>query len=783
MGNGGGTWVRAALSALAVLLLVGPAAAQTNIGAAPAPGGSGAGLYANSWAVVIGINDYAHPRVPRLRYAVNDARAIEAALLGQGFRRDRIVTLLDAQATKSRIETVLGDDLRQKVGANDRVFVFFAGHGKTDRLRSGEDEGFLIPVDGDPSRLFGSAISMTALRQISDRLPAKHILYVVDACYSGYALFNRAISDDLLEEMVRRPAIQILTAGRQGDQAQERGGHGVFTEVLLHGLQGDAFTSKGWLALEELGLWVKQRVFAESNKKQLPQYGNLSGEGQFVFVRAGARGDAAPTPSSRTPPALPAPSSVAPPAPAGAGAPPVAPPPQVATIPRGGVSIESTPPGATVYLDARPIGKTPLTLPSVDPGRHQLVMVLDGYATLVEDVDVVAGRPLRLAKTLAEQAGALEVLTKPAGVKIEVDGVPMGTSPQKLPRLRVGKHKVAVSHDDYQRVERDVTIDYEQLAKLEIELPPRPARLVITSSPGQAEFWVANRKLGLTVWAGELPPGKHLLRVAKDGYEDKLFDLLLGPNEAKSLDAALKKWDLGEMVLIPAGEFWMGSDENADEKPRRRVHLDAYYIDKYEVTNAQFKAFADARGYGRQELWSPDGWRWRSGNSITQPSSWTHGKWNEPKQPVVSVSWYEAEAFCRFGGKRLPTEAEWEKAARGTDGRKYPWGEQWDASRANSSESKLGKPAVVGSYPGGVSPYGAHDMAGNAWEWVADWYAADYYQQSPERNPTGPASGQSRVLRGGSWHYDPILLRSAARGLVTPVNRYSSIGFRCGRGL
>lgn len=129
---------------------------------------------------------------------------------------------------------------------------------------------------------------MTALRQISDRLRARHILYVVDACYSGYALYNRSIATDLLDEMLRKPAIQILTAGRQGDEAQEKGGHGVFTDVLLRGLAGEAFGGgKGWLALEELGVWLKQRVYTESNRKQLPQYGNLSGEGQFVFMRAG----------------------------------------------------------------------------------------------------------------------------------------------------------------------------------------------------------------------------------------------------------------------------------------------------------------------------------------------------------------------------------------------------------------------------------------------------------------------------------------------------------------
>lgn len=174
--------------------------------------------------------------------------------------------------------------------------------------------------------------------------------------------------------------------------------------------------------------------------------------------------------------------------------------------------------------------------------------------------------------------------------------------------------------------------------------------------------------------------------------------------------------------------------------------------------------------------------QWRARNNVTQPQYWTDAKWNEPRQPVAGVAWYEAEAFCRFSGKRLPTEAEWEKAARGPDGRKYPWGNQWEPSRANSDESKLGKTAPVGSYPSGVSPYGVHDLAGNAWEWVADWYDKSYYKQSPERNPPGPSSGQSRVLRGGAWSFNPIALRTALRFSVTPDLRYYYFGFRCARG-
>ena len=165
-----------------------------------------------------------------------------------------------------------------------------------------------------------------------------------------------------------------------------------------------------------------------------------------------------------------------------------------------------------------------------------------------------------------------------------------------------------------------------------------------------------------------------------------------------------------------------------------------------------------------------------------KPSYWGKKRFGRPKQPVVGVSWHDAVAYCQWAGVRLPTEAEWEYAASGTDGRKYPWGnEAPDKTRAVIDISGVNRPASVGGLPQGASPFGALDMAGNVWEWCADWYGEDYYRQSPAADPKGPAEGKYRVLRGGSWYFGPSFLRVAYRFSGTPDGRDNDGGFRAAR--
>jgi formylglycine-generating enzyme required for sulfatase activity len=221
------------------------------------------------------------------------------------------------------------------------------------------------------------------------------------------------------------------------------------------------------------------------------------------------------------------------------------------------------------------------------------------------------------------------------------------------------------------------------------------------------------------------------------------------------------------MVEVPAGPFMMGNDEgDREDRPVHEVDLPAYEIDKFEVTNTDYSAFVQATGYQTDaEKQGKQSWR----------DAFKEGR---ESHPVVKVSWNDAVAYCEWAGKRLPTEAEWEKAARGTEALRFPWGNEWDPSKANVKETGLRSTAVVGSFGSGASPYGVEDMVGNAWEWTGDWYQAYPGNSAGDRY----YGEQCRVTRGGGWFDDEPQATTFNRNCGVPDKTINDdLGFRCAR--
>jgi formylglycine-generating enzyme required for sulfatase activity len=259
------------------------------------------------------------------------------------------------------------------------------------------------------------------------------------------------------------------------------------------------------------------------------------------------------------------------------------------------------------------------------------------------------------------------------------------------------------------------------------------------------------------------------------------------PARANIGDTWTSKADGMTLVYVPAGTFLMGAREfdefaNQDEMPMREVDLNGFWIDQTEVTNAMYAKFLTTEGNGQDV-----GMAWYEFNSPDAVISVFGPDWvvedGYEDHPVYEVTWYGAQAYCEWVGRRLPTEAEWEKAARGTTGQIYPWGNDapncglvnfWDGNQVCSGDL-----APVGGYVAGASPYGALDMAGNLWEWTADWYSEHYYKNGPSENPEGPANGSYKVFRGGAWESGPRNVRASDRNSDEPNAARYRLGFRC----
>lgn len=363
----------------------------------------------------------------------------------------------------------------------------------------------------------------------------------------------------------------------------------------------------------------------------------------------------------------------------------------------GRLTIETDPEKALVYLDETLRGEAPLTLEKLLPKTYQIRITYKDHSDINETITLEPRAEEIRQFVLLKLKGDLFLETVPTQAKITLHGQVQGTTPLKISYLDVGNYQVVAE-------KYDSTMIYRYQGEINIK-------------PGE-------NKIKLDQFTStKVPPG---------------------------------------MVLIPEGEFEMGSDgESPDENPAHKVYLENYYIDKHEVSWAEFKKFVQAE-------------------RRPQPLYMNDSRFNKPNYPAVGITFEEAQAYAKWVNKRLPTEAEWEKAAKGTKNWNFPWGNKFSPDKANCATvaDKYKYTAPVDSFPGGASPYGVLHMVGNVWEWCSDYYNATYYYISPPRNPKGPKEEERHVLRGGSWDNSRFDARTTRRWSYWPDLQRNYIGFR-----
>lgn len=752
----------------------------------------------NAYAVVIGIGQYREEVIPKVSYAVPDAQAIAALLEAQaGVPKTHIKVLTESRATLSDLRNHLGDWLRMRVKADSTVYVYYAGHG-TPNLQT--QSGAIVPWDGHPD--FPSGLyPLKELEDTLSKLPTKNVVVFLDSCFSGGAgrsvIAKGARPMGLQYPVLSQGEVMVLAAatGTQISSDYDKAGHGLFTHYLLAGLRGEADADKdGMVTLKEIAPFVRDRVAQtavdELNREQtpvlLPGEGRLGKRDTLLLARAGAI-PAAPTAASgqssdevaklkreldalkqqmaKPVPETPKPIEVA-------KAPTFSTPqPTVNQITgKDGAPMMLVPAGEFLYgeKDER------MTLPAfymdkfeVTAKRYAAFMQATGHAQPIEWSEQVAlmgsgDRPVG-GVTWKDADAYCRYYGKHLPTEQELEKSARGTDGRKYPWGNeeptsrhalfgagvkgyeispvAGSHEAGASpygiHDLSGNGHRWTSSNYDNSGKTK----------VVRGGPlyGSANVLRATNRGDMfpTTWDPHLS-----FRCTQDSEKSEPSSpaQLASAKPYASLQPSgnqIVGRDGAPMALVPEGEFLYGYNT------QQRMSLASFYMDKYETSTRLYSAFAQATGR-------------------VQPTDWSQqlALVGSGDRPVVQVDWNDADAYCKWAGKRLPTEHEWEKAARGADGRAYPWGNDEPTSRHalfNAQWNGYGTLATAESYEAGKSPYGLYHMAGNVWEWTSSTY--------DDRG--------EKVLRGGGWFNAPQTLSSGFRYSLSPTKRYISYGFRC----
>ncbi len=417
------------------------------------------------------------------------------------------------------------------------------------------------------------------------------------------------------------------------------------------------------------------------------------------------------------------------------------------------VTIKSSPETrALVTIAGRSYGETPVTLTDIPAGSTYIQLTKEGYKRTSERIQIPETGEVTLTIELDRLVGYLSLESEPTNASVYLDGVEhIGETPIHNYPVDIGEHTYELRLENHVSMARDLTVEEDRRYSYTHIMEPMLAQLNVFSRPSGAAIRL-NEELQpkTSPDSFQLLPGTYTVSVYTRGYIPAEKTIQLTPNGSESVELIMEEGQVPQgMVIIPAGEFTFGVSEAApDERPQRKIFLDTFYIDKFEVTNRSFKEVYSTRTY-------PEG---------------------ADDLPVTGVTWKQAADYAQAIGKRLPTEQEWEKAARGTEGLQYPWGEKFEAAWCNAKASVGStKKKRIGSYREGVSPFGCMDMSGNAYEWTNDWYGK--YEGNTDINTT---YGQVfRVLRGGSYLSTAYEVRAPKRHYDKPDNAREDYGFRC----
>jgi formylglycine-generating enzyme required for sulfatase activity/biopolymer transport protein ExbD len=452
-----------------------------------------------------------------------------------------------------------------------------------------------------------------------------------------------------------------------------------------------------------------------------------------------------------------------------------------------------TSPSAQVYLDGVRQGEASklghLVIANPQPGDHTLRVSLAGKKNYEQKVKVIAGQEIKIKVVLADLSGTVVVQSSP-GASVFLDGAGRGTTDANgqlsVTAVAVGAHQLRISASGKKDFQQQITVISGQEASIQAPLSDLPGTVVVRTSQGATVF-LDDSNRGTTDPQGQLSipevvAGSHELRISADGKKDFQQRIIVSAGQEARIEAQLKEAaspppstpstlrvnpkDGLKYQWVPAGTFIMGcspgdNECNESENPPHEVTIsNGFWLGQTEVTVGAYKRFVAA-----------------TGRLMPPPPDFNKG-WADDNMPIVFVHWREAQAYCKWAGGRLPTEAEWEYAARGGNkaGRYGKLDEiAWDVD--NCGRASGGGTHDVGQKQ--ANGYGLYDMLGNALEWVNDWYDPVYYKHTPSQDPLGPMNGKERVLRGGSWLNDPRDVRVSNRFKYDPAYRNSNFGFRC----